>query len=448
MSQILELRNRRATISARVNELAKIEEGGGELSVEQLTELAALEKEFAETGAKIARLEAAQRMAAETALQVDTLRAPQPPPAGSTVPAQPRGEIEFRPHAIGRLIGAIAKYQGMHPLAAAPYAAESYGEDIGAVLAAGNSSGGAVLVPQNLGTEIIELLTPHAVVRQMGAVVMPLPQGGNIELGRNRGGIVGGYTTQTGDKDTDRIKTSTPKFDSLKLKARTFSGLVPINSDFLRNAQNQSVQTLIEGDLGIGMANQEDQQFLRGSEDGGKAPKGMLNWVIPINTFEQTVLPTDRIQLIETIKQDTGRMILALENANSLMRKVGWVMAPRTKRFLMDLVDGNGNKAFPEMEQGLFRGYPYKATTNVPVNLGANGKESELYFTDFGDCYIGEDGAIELSVAAEASYMDGDGNWRSAYQENQILIRAVLRHDFGPRHVESIAVMKKLTWGA
>ena len=112
------------------------------------------------------------------------------------------------------------------------------------------------------------------------------------------------------------------------------------------------------------------------------------------------------------------------------------------------LVDGNGNKAFPEMEKGELMGYPIRATTNIPVNLGAGVNESEIYFGDWADFYIGEDGTMEFAVSTEATWVDDEGYTRSAFQENQTLIRAVLRHDFAPRHVENVAVLTAVKWGA
>lgn len=443
---INEMRARRAQISQRVSALAAIEIGGAELSAENLTELSALQTEFADLTGRLERAEAAERMAAATATQVETLTAHSAQPA--TLAAQPRAAVEPRPHALGRLVAAIGSSKGLHPVAAAPMVAEPFGEDISAVLANSSLSGGNVLVPQNLGAEIIELLTPLAVVRQLGAVPMPLPAGGNLHLGRNIDGVVGSYTTQTGDPVTDRIDVDSPRYDEVELKARTFTGLIPVNNEFLRNAQNPAMLALIEGDTAMGLASQEDSQFIRGSDAGGKSPKGLLNWALSGNKLNASALSGTAVEVLAKVDADLSKLILALEGANSLMRKAGWIVAPRVKRFLMSLRDGNGNKAFPEMDIGLLKGYPFRATTNVPVNLGAGGNESEIYFADFGDCYIGEDGAIEFAVATEASYVDADGKVRHAFQENQTLVRATLRHDFAPRHIESVAVLQKVTWGA
>tara|TARA_R100000306_G_C4249420_1_gene79677 strand:- start:228 stop:401 length:174 start_codon:yes stop_codon:yes gene_type:complete len=53
-----------------------------------------------------------------------------------------------------------------------------------------------------------------------------------------------------------------------------------------------------------------------------------------------------------------------------------------------------------------------------------------------------------ISFSQEASYKDGAGEWVSAFQRDQTLVRVIAKHDFGPRHVESVAVGVGITWGA
>ncbi|HAW61041.1 MAG TPA: phage major capsid protein, partial [Pseudomonas sp.] len=106
------------------------------------------------------------------------------------------------------------------------------------------------------------------------------------------------------------------------------------------------------------------------------------------------------------------------------------------------------NKAYPEIDAGLLKGYKWALTTQIPTNLGAGGNESEIYFVNFADCYIGEVEQLAIAISTEASYKDGEGNVVSAFQRDQTLIRVISKHDFGPRHIESIAIGTGVTWGA
>jgi HK97 family phage major capsid protein len=151
---------------------------------------------------------------------------------------------------------------------------------------------------------------------------------------------------------------------------------------------------------------------------------------------------------LQKVETDLSKAILALEAVDANLTTPGWIMAPRVFRFLEALRDGNGNKVYPELKDKMLKGYPVGITTQVPTNLGAGVNESEIYFADFGDCFIAEDETLLLDYSKEASYQDGSGNTVSAFQRDQTLVRVIAKHDFGPRHVESISVLTKVTWGS
>jgi HK97 family phage major capsid protein len=134
------------------------------------------------------------------------------------------------------------------------------------------------------------------------------------------------------------------------------------------------------------------------------------------------------------VDADLNKALFRLENANANMTSVGWVMNPRTFRFLASIRDGNGNKAYPELDNGFLKGYAVAFTTQIPANLtvGADSNGSELYLADFGDCFIGEDEGLVIDYSKEATYKDGQGNVISAFQRDQTLIRVIAKHDFGP----------------
>lgn len=131
-------------------------------------------------------------------------------------------------------------------------------------------------------------------------------------------------------------------------------------------------------------------------------------------------------------------------DGNSNMISCGWGMSNRTYMKLFGLRDGNGNKVYPEMAQGILKGFQIQRTSAIPANLGDAGKETEIYFADFNDVVIGEDGNMKVSFSQEASYQDGDGNLVSAFSRNQSLIRVVTEHDIGFRHPEGLVLGTKV----
>lgn len=271
----------------------------------------------------------------------------------------------------------------------------------------------------------------------MGAVSLPL-NNGNMTLPRINGNTSVTYI----GSDTD-IPVTGMSFADLKLSAKKAAALVPISNDLLAFAGvNPRVDSLVSNDLATSMGLSEDLHFIRGS-GVDPLPKGLRFWALAGHTIAQPAGTT-----LADIDAFLGGLMLRLEVANVDLAACGWIMHPRTIRWLQSLRDGNGNKAYPEIDSGLLKGYRWALTTQIPTNLGVGGNESEIYFVNFADVYIGEVEQLAVAISTEASYKDSDGTTVSAFQRDQTLIRVISKHDFGPRHVESIAVGTAVTWGA
>lgn len=121
---------------------------------------------------------------------------------------------------------------------------------------------------------------------------------------------------------------------------------------------------------------------------------------------------------LNTVDEYLDKIILMAMDGNSNMISSGWGMSNRTYMKLFGLRDGNGNKVYPEMAQGLLKGYPVQRTSAIPANLGTGGKETEIYFADFNDVVIAEDGNMKVDFSKEASYIDADGTLVSAFSRN------------------------------
>lgn len=444
MSKINELRSERAAINDRVQALAKVEGENGALTAEQQAEFAELQSKFEGLSAHIDRLEAAERMAAASAVPVSQPTASNPrTEAAATDPAQPK-EPEAKGSGMAKMVVALAAAQGNQQLAANIALERGYGEHIAASLNKLTTGAGGVLVPTNLSREVIELLRPKSVVRKLGTRGVPL-NNGNLTIPRLKGGAVVSYIGSDSD-----VPVTQQEFDDLKLSAKKLAALVPISNDLLAaSASSPNVDGIVVGDLTSALSAREDKAFIR--DDGNSnTPKGLRYWAPIANVFAATNSGTPTLSQVDT---DLNKALFKLENANANMSSVGWIMNPRTFRYLASLRDGNGNKAYPELDQGYLKGYQVGMTTQVPANLTvgtgstATTDGSEIYLADFGDCFIGEDEQLLIDYSKEATYKDGSGNVISAFQRDQTLIRVIAKHDFGPRHVESVVVLKDVRWG-
>ncbi|EJO2709721.1 phage major capsid protein [Salmonella enterica] len=428
MYGIEELRRQRASINDQVQALAKLEAEGADLNAEQLEQFASLQTQFGDLSAKIERMEAAEKAAALTAKPV-TAQGNNAP--GIIVKEEAQ---QYQGAGMARMVMSIAAGRGDLAMASNFAASELNDQKLAAVINTSADSGGA-LVPQNMRNEVIELLRDRTIVRRLGARSIPLPNG-NLSIPRLAGGSTAGYVGEGKD-----VKASGASFDDVKLSAKTLICMVPVSNQLIGRA-GFAVEQLILSDIISGIATREDKAFLR--DDGtNDTPKGMKK-VAEENSRTLEWVGTDySLNAIDAYLDD---MMLKVMDGNSNMLSSGWGMSNRSYMKLFGLRDGNGNKVYPDMAQGMLKGYPVLHTSAIPVNLGTGGKESEIYFADFSDVLIGEDGKMVVDFSREASYIDADGQMVSAFARNQSLVRVQMDHDIGFRHVEGLVLGTKVTW--
>lgn len=435
MSQVTQLRSERAALNQQLQALAKKESGGESLSAEELSQFTTLESQMTDLTAKIARAEAAEKANASAAVPVnESAQGNNSPPANARITVTSNEAPGAKAAQMVRLLAAAS---GNQTLAADMAKSGGFDNDVVMALSTVTPGAGGVLVPTNMATSVIEALRPRAVMRRMGAVPLPLLNG-NMTLPRIKDSTTVAYIgTETDIPLTDMT------FVDMKLQAKKQAAMVPIANDLLKfSGVNPNVDALVSNDMLTSKALFDDITFIR-SAGSDLAPKGLRYQALPGNVVTAPVNPD-----LKAIDLFLGGLMLRLEAANASMTNCGWLMHPRTVRWLQSLRDGNGNKAYPEIDQGNLKGYPIGLTTQIPVNLGLDGDESEIYFVDFSDCYIGETGQLSIAYSTEATYKTGAGDVVSAFQRDQTLIRLIDHHDFGLRHVESVAVGVAVKWGS
>ncbi len=436
MSNVLQLRSERAELNTKLQALAKLEAGGTNLSAEQLQEFVALEAQIADLSAKITRAEQAEKAAALSAVPVNEgAQGAQSPPAGRI--EGPYAEKQVPGTKMAQMVRLLAAAQGNQQAAAQMAKDGNFGADVHMALSTVTPGAGGVLVPTNFASDVIEALRPTSVLRKMGVTSLPL-NNGNLTMPRITGNTVVTYIGTEQD-----IPLTGMTFGDTKLSAKKAAALVPVSNDLLRmSGVNPRVDGLVANDLTVSMGLSEDLHFIR-ADGSGVLPKGLRHWAIA-----QHVLTAPANPDLAAIDLFLGGLMLRIETANVMMASCGWLMHPRTLRWLQSLRDGNGNKAYPEIDQGQLKGYPVGLSNQIPVNLGDLGDESEIYFVNFADMMIGEDMDLVIDFSKEAAYKDGGGNMVSAFQRDQTLVRVIAKHDFGPRHLECITVGVGVKWGA
>lgn len=300
--------------------------------------------------------------------------------------------------------------------------AKGWGGADSLVKALGESTipGGGALVPDAFADQVIELLYARTVVRRMGAVLTPMPNG-NLTLPRVASGSTAAYVGENQNTDA-----SEQTFDQVKMSAKKLMVHVPVSNDLLLDSSPRA-DSIVMNDMIKGAAVREDLAFIRG--DGTQdTPTGIRN----LSNIQTTASAGTTAVLVA---QDLAAAQRSLLENNIPMTTPGWIMAPRTMLFLSDeLLTTTGDLIYKEMtERGTLKGFPFATTTSVPINLGG-GDESELYLCDFDELMIGEATVQNMTVEVfpGGTYFDGVA-LQSGIARDQTVFALKMRHDFAGR---------------
>ena len=307
-----------------------------------------------------------------------------------------------------------------------------------AAMAATSPTDGGFLIPEQFSQEVIELLRPASVVRSLVGRTLQLPVG-SINIPK----ITEGSTAYYQGENTNATKSAL-KTGNVKLTWKKLISLVPMSNDLVRYSA-PGADSIVRNDMIRAIAQRENQAFLR--DPGTDATPRGLRYQLASNNLIDVSNPTFTVQTVAT---DLGRIILKLVEANVPLTKGGWLFAPRTWNYLRMLQTTTGAFIYQaEMNSGMLLGYPFKWSTQIPVNLDDHGRtaETEIYFADFDDVVIGEAMALRVDASQEASYMDG-ATLVSAFSQDQTVVRAITEHDFAVRRDVSVCVMNGVKWGA
>jgi HK97 family phage major capsid protein len=322
-----------------------------------------------------------------------------------------------------RFVRALAAGGGRRDMAA-EWAKDKLHDDIvaSALRESSFEEGGALVLPE-FASEIIELLRAKTVVRALGARSVPM-RGGTFSIPYQKTSTTAYYV---GEGVAPSV--SKPTLGMLTLTAKKLITITPVSNDLIADA-SYDADSFVRDDILQNMRVKEDATFLRGL-GVESTPKGIRYLTDSSHIFART--KAGSASTLAEVFADLGKMIRVVEEANVPMEKCGWAMAPRTKWFLMTLLNSNGIPVFrDEMLRGTLLTFPFKTTTSIPTNLGTGSNESELYFADYNSILIGETKNISLATYEGGAYQDGD-NVISGISTDQTVVKATARHDIGMR---------------
>lgn len=239
---------------------------------------------------------------------------------------------------------------------------------------------------------------------------------------------------------------STPTFDAISMRSKKLAGIVPLTNE-ARKWAVPNIEAYVREDLRNAMAVTMDLNAYLGT-GSGSSPLGILN-KSGVQTFTPTFASATAPTLAELDAFATG-LILKLTTANIFANgKWRWLMPYRTAMRIADMRDGNGNKAFPEMDLGraggpLWKGFPVIITSQIPTNLGTGTDETTVALVDFTHVLFGEEEGIMVKMSDQATLnTTGATNGTGLvhlWQQNMFALLAESEHDFGLR--TALAVVK------
>lgn len=439
----------REKLQARLKELAAAIEAFGKkesLTAEDLAALKAATAEVNKIKGEIEALDEAEQASASIA-------APANAPAGTKAAAQVKTELTAA-QKLGLLaagmVTALAEegVRGLRPTLKA-LEARGYGE-LAREFEAGNFVGGrqrtlnssqatagGVLLPENMSSDMIDLLRPNSTFLEGMPEIMPMPNG-TFKQAAAATGATAAYRGETRP-----ASVSAPTFKALNMSAKLLAGIVPLSNQLIRWSL-PNVQDWAQRDLSLAMGTTMDLACFRG--DGTEdTPLGITN----IPGVYKVAASGAATPSYTQCDADAAKVELRMENANMPLVRVEWRMAPRTFKYLANLRDGNGNLIYPTLQlpQPVWRGYPVRKTTQIPTNLGGTTDESEIYLISFGWVVFGDAMRIQFAISDVATVVNGSQTI-NAFQDGVTVIKAEMEHDVDVRYIQSVNVLTGVRWGA
>jgi HK97 family phage major capsid protein len=293
-----------------------------------------------------------------------------------------------------------------------------------------NDQLGGYLVPnQVLSSFFIELLRPNIVTEKLGATVMPNLTGSPVEIPRQIGGATAFWTGEN-----QAITPSDSTVGQIALQPRQISALVKMSSR-LQRMSVPAAEGIVRKDMGMAIAEAIDLAALRGTGASGE-PIGIAN-TVGINTV---ALGTNGGSF-DFSAADLMRQALAEKNA--LKGNMGYAMSPlisgKMRRERIAQFSNQADGAYvvlpmSDAELGDRLGFKWEETTQIPTNLskGSGTNLSEIYFSNWAELIIGMWLGLELDASRQAG---------TAFQTNQVWLKATAEVDVALRHVESFTLI-------
>jgi HK97 family phage major capsid protein len=297
---------------------------------------------------------------------------------------------------------------------------------------AGVDTAGGFLVPLQALGGFIEILRSNMVTSRLGATVLEGLTGIPVEIPK-----------QTSSSTANWVEENSPLTESqvglgqLQMNPKALGTLVKMSNRSVRLTQ-PAIESLVQQDMAEQIARALDLAAIRGLGSLGQ-PLGVVNQpgVVTVDFDSTAVHGAKTNPSWEGMYELEG----VLEDADALKGNLGYAFAPAIKRQMSKLrsaafatVDNEGpflqTQPMTAADITAVLGYPFATSTQMPTNLFA-GDQGEAIFGNWSDLLIGMWGGLRLKASEDAS---------TAFERDQLWVRAIMDVDIAIRRVESFAV--------
>lgn len=255
----------------------------------------------------------------------------------------------------------------------------------------GTAGQGGNLVPVTLRNSILEKKYYISPMRRLSTVIPDMPAVLDMPV---ENALPTTYWVGEGVAITESGATVTKK----QLIPYKLAGLDSFTSESLADtAVNPALQNWVEDRFAISLALAENAAFVSG--DGSSKPFGFRSsditpTTVTGNTTAGNLAFGDVLRLMQGVPTAFRATSKFVTSSAGLFLIWGLKDSQGRPLYLPDL-SGNGNN--------IFMGRPIEIVDEIPANLGAGTNETELWFANFDDYFIGDRGAMRTDYGTNGT---------------------------------------------
>lgn len=292
---------------------------------------------------------------------------------------------------------------------------------------AGDFTAGGALIPPQYIAELIGLLRPKLVSQALGVRMLTGLTGSPVIYPKIKTGVTGAWIAPEGTS----ITASDQVTGQLNLTPHMAGALTKISNNLVL-LSNPSVEQGVRDDLVNILRETLDTAIFQGTGALGQ-PLGLLNWTPAITPATFTGTPT-----AATALADLTAAVKTVENANATLDNAKWAMNPTSYWKLASIVDGSNRSILQNSAQSGLSGSTPTNLLGYPIirsTLVSPAGTNDAYFGNWDDYILALWNVLEVAASTETS---------TAFEKNELWIRAILYADCGPRHEGSFFIEKSV----